>query len=232
VRQAFSFSPASSAWTTLLCGADDLVVCGVTRSLALWIGSRKRLILPSRRKPVNGIEQDRLRHRVCRPQWRRLRIGFEGRLVVLVCLVLILAILAVTALCGGGHSANHSAWRPLENAGQPGAGAPTLLELCGLPQVPGLDGTSFMPDLREPAKTRDTTVFAEYNLRNPRAKYMIRRGDYKYNYYVNDMAELCNLRDDPKEMRNLALESASAAKVAELKAQLFAWHKPQEKIVQ
>jgi Arylsulfatase A and related enzymes len=105
---------------------------------------------------------------------------------------------------------------------------PTLLELCGLPAVAGLDGASFAPDLREPAKTRDTTVFAEYNLRNPRAKYMIRRGGYKYNYYVNDMAELYNLRDDPKEMRNLALESASAAKVAEMKAQLFAWHKPQE----
>jgi choline-sulfatase len=109
---------------------------------------------------------------------------------------------------------------------------PTRLELCGLPQVPGLDGTSFMPDLREPAKTRDTTVFAEHNLGTAWAKYMIRRGDYKYNYYVKDIAELCNLRDDPKEMRNLALEFPSAAKVAEPKAQLFARHQPQGKIIQ
>src|SRR5438105_4717261 len=43
---------------------------------------------------------------------------------------------------------------------------PTLLELCSLPPVSGLDGTSLVPDLREPARTRDTTVFAEYNLRN------------------------------------------------------------------
>jgi choline-sulfatase len=71
-------------------------------------------------------------------------------------------------------------------------------------------------------------VFAEYNLRNPRAKYMIRRGDFKYNHYVNDMAELYNLREDPKEMRNLALEPASSAKVAQMKEQLFAWHKPEE----
>ena len=83
-------------------------------------------------------------------------------------------------------------------------------------------------DLREPGRTRDTTVFSEYNLRNPRAKYMIRRGDFKYNYYVNDMAELYNLREDPQEMRNLAPEAASAPKVEELKAQLFAWHKPEE----
>ena len=79
---------------------------------------------------------------------------------------------------------------------------------------------------RDAVTSTDVPVFAEYNLRNPRAKYMIRRGDYKYNYYVNDMAELYNLRDDPNEMRNLALEPASAAKVAEMKAQLFAWHKP------
>ena len=76
------------------------------------------------------------------------------------------------------------------------------------------------------------TVFAECNLGNPRAKYMIRRGDFKYNYYVNDMAELYNLREDPKEMRNLALEAASAPKAEEMKAQLFAWHKPEEVKVQ
>ena len=60
---------------------------------------------------------------------------------------------------------------------------------------------------------------------------MIRRSDFKYNYYVNDLAELYNLREDPEEMRNLALEAASAGKVAEMKAQLFAWHKPEEAIV-
>jgi choline-sulfatase len=103
---------------------------------------------------------------------------------------------------------------------------PMLLDLCGLPAASGLDGASFMTDLRDPAKTRDTTVFAEYNLRNPRAKSMIRRGDFKYSYYSGDMAELYNLREDPKEMRNLALEPASAGKVGEMRAQLFAWHKP------
>jgi choline-sulfatase len=105
---------------------------------------------------------------------------------------------------------------------------PTLLELCGLSAASGMDGASFAADLREPSQTRDTTVFSEYNLRTPRAKYMIRRGDYKYNYYVNDTPELYDLRKDPKEMRNLALEPASAAKVEEIKAQLFAWHKPEE----
>ena len=103
---------------------------------------------------------------------------------------------------------------------------PTLLELCGLPPASGLDGGSFTADLRDPAKNRDTTVFAEYNLRTPRAKSMIRRGDFKYSYYTGDMTELYNLREDPKEMRNLALEPAFAGKASEMKAQLFAWRKP------
>ncbi|HTM50427.1 MAG TPA: sulfatase-like hydrolase/transferase [Bryobacteraceae bacterium] len=103
---------------------------------------------------------------------------------------------------------------------------PTLLELCGLPVPAGLDGESFVADLREPGKPRQTTVFAEYALRSPRAKGMIREGDFKYCYYKNDIAELFNLKDDPREMKNLALDPKYAAKVAAMQARLFAWHKP------
>jgi choline-sulfatase len=102
----------------------------------------------------------------------------------------------------------------------------TLLELCGLPVPAGLDGSSFVADLRAPSRTRDTTVYAEYNLGNERAKYMIRRGDFKYNYYKSDMPELYNLRRDPKEMRNLANAPEHRSKVEEMKAQLFTWHRP------
>ncbi len=105
---------------------------------------------------------------------------------------------------------------------------PTLLELCGLPVPSGLDGDSLLADLRDPA-TRDTTVFSEFDLRNPGAKYMIRRGDYKLNYYVNDISELFNLKDDPKEMKNLALLPGHTDKVEELRSELFAWYAPPEK---
>ncbi len=81
---------------------------------------------------------------------------------------------------------------------------PTLAELCGLPAPSGLDGPSFARDFSEPRGSLDTPVFSEFALGTPRAKYMIRRGDYKYNYYVSDTPELYNLRDDPAEMRNLA----------------------------
>lgn len=105
----------------------------------------------------------------------------------------------------------------------------TLTELCGVPTPAGLDGTSLVPCLREPARTLDTQVFAEFNLRTPRAKYMLRRGVFKFNYYVNDIPELFNLREDPKEMRNLALLPEHKGKVEEMKAQLFAWRQPPEK---
>jgi choline-sulfatase len=106
---------------------------------------------------------------------------------------------------------------------------PTLLDLCGLPVPSGLDGGSMVADLRAPTRTRDTAVFSEFNLRNAAAKYMIRRGEYKLNYYVNDMSELFNLKEDPKEMKNLALLPQHKDKVEELKSQLFAWYRPPEK---
>lgn len=104
---------------------------------------------------------------------------------------------------------------------------PTIGELCGL-TLPKLDGPSLSPQLRNPATVFDQPVYAEYNLQNPRAKYMLRRGDYKYTFWANDMPELYNLRDDPDEMQNIALEPHYKSKLEELKAQLFAWYKPPE----
>ena len=100
----------------------------------------------------------------------------------------------------------------------------TLLELCGVTVPAGLDGESLVADLHEPGRTRDTTVYSEFNLNTPRAKYMVRRGDFKYCHYTNDTPELYNLRDDPQEMHNLASAVAHKPKVEEMRAQLFAWH--------
>lgn len=104
----------------------------------------------------------------------------------------------------------------------------TLTDACGVPTPSGLDGGSFLPSLREPGRTLDTSVFAEYNVGNPRAKYMIRRGDFKFNHYVKDTPELYNLRQDPGEIRNLAALPAFQDKVKEMREQLFTWHRPQK----
>jgi choline-sulfatase len=104
----------------------------------------------------------------------------------------------------------------------------TLAELCGVPVRTPVDEPSLVPQLRRPELPRNEPVFAEYNLGNPRAKYMIRDGDYKYSFWTHDIAELYNLRTDPEEMNNLALKSENSAIAARLKAKLFAWYKPPE----
>jgi choline-sulfatase len=105
---------------------------------------------------------------------------------------------------------------------------PTLSELCGAPPMGPVDGVSLVPDLRAPGRTRQTAVFSEYALRTPSAKYMLRRGDYKYTFWANDMPELYDLHADRREMNNLALQPQYQSKVEEMKAELFAWHKPNE----
>ncbi len=104
----------------------------------------------------------------------------------------------------------------------------TLCEQCKIEVPPGLDGDSLLPLLREPSAPRDTTVYSEFNLHTPNARYMMRRGDWKYCYYVSDIPELYNLRDDPEELRNMAGSAEYREKADELKAQLFAWHRPEE----
>jgi choline-sulfatase len=105
---------------------------------------------------------------------------------------------------------------------------PTFCELCDVTPVNPVDGASLAADLRAPGRTRETSVFAEYNLRNYRAKYMLRRGDFKYSFWANDIPELYNLRTDPKEMHNLAPLPEYQGKVEELKKELFAWYQPPE----
>src|SRR4051794_19977831 len=105
---------------------------------------------------------------------------------------------------------------------------PTLAELCGVPVQARLDGRSFVQQLRNPNTPNPDPVFAEYNLGNPHAKYMLRDGKYKYTFWTHDIAELYDLSADPNEMNNLALQPAHAETVDRLKAKLFAWYRPTE----
>ena len=104
----------------------------------------------------------------------------------------------------------------------------TLAELCDVPVSANVDESSFVAQLRDPRSQRNAPVFAEYNLRTPGAKYMIRDGDYKYTFWTHDIPELYDLRSDPDELRNLALDDSHKSTVEQLKSRLFAWHKPSE----
>jgi choline-sulfatase len=106
---------------------------------------------------------------------------------------------------------------------------PTLADLCGVAIPNHLDGRSLAGSIRNPAVQVERVVYSEYALQSPNAKYMIRIGDYKFCHYVNDTAELYDLRTDPDEMRNLASKPEFQGKVKELRNQLFAWYRPQER---
>jgi choline-sulfatase len=104
---------------------------------------------------------------------------------------------------------------------------PTLAELCNV-QAPPLDGKSLAPQLRNPDEPRRETVFSEFDLQTPRAKYMIRRGEWKFTLRVNDLAELYDLKRDSNEMENLAAAAEQQARGDALREELFAWYRPPE----
>jgi choline-sulfatase len=105
---------------------------------------------------------------------------------------------------------------------------PTLCELCGVTPPGKYDGASVVEMIRQPKLKKQTNVYAEFDLQTPNAKYMMRSGDYKYSFWVNDMPELYHMRDDPKEMQNLAILPEHKSRVADFHTQLLAWHRPAE----
>ena len=104
---------------------------------------------------------------------------------------------------------------------------PTLAELCGV-AIPQTDGPSLAPQLKDVSDVRDMPVFSEFNLKTPRAKYMLLRGGFKYTFRVNDMSELYDMKRDPGEMTNLALQPEHRDRAERMKHELFAWYTPPE----
>jgi choline-sulfatase len=103
----------------------------------------------------------------------------------------------------------------------------TLAELCHVPMDGPSDGKSFASLVRDPKSNFDYgPVFSEFSILNNNAKYMIRDGQLKYTYWVNDVPELYDLSADPDELHNLAGRPEYAGKVKELHEKLFAWYTP------
>lgn len=101
----------------------------------------------------------------------------------------------------------------------------TLTELAGVEQVVPNDGISLAPWIEAPRNRKEYgPVYAEYGMRSPQPKQMIRVGPWKYTNWANDIPELYNLESDPEELHNLAGETSCAAKETELRNQLLKWH--------
>ncbi len=101
--------------------------------------------------------------------------------------------------------------------------APTLLDLCGIPVPGNLDEPSLAPFLRDLSRKQNRPVYSEFSLGGDAEKYMVRRGDWKYSYYMGDTPELYNLREDPLEMNNLARSAVHRDLAGRFEKELLAW---------
>ena len=81
---------------------------------------------------------------------------------------------------------------------------PTLLEMCDLPVPESVEGLSLI------GPARREYIYGEHN-EDARATRMIHDGRYKLIYYpVGNRSQLFDLREDPRELRDLSAEPALA----------------------
>lgn len=100
---------------------------------------------------------------------------------------------------------------------------PTILQAAGVdpqPLMDGRPGRSLFETLADPDPQRP--VFSEYHAAGSNsAGYMLRKGRWKYHYYVRHRPELFDLQADPEELRDLAGDPAHAAVLREMHAALL-----------
>jgi choline-sulfatase len=105
---------------------------------------------------------------------------------------------------------------------------PSVLDCAGQPAEAGMPGRSLF-ELAATSDDRDRIVFSEYHAAaSPSASYMIRKGRFKFIYYVRFAPELFDLEADPAESENLAARPEYAATVRELEADLRRILDPEE----
>jgi choline-sulfatase len=88
---------------------------------------------------------------------------------------------------------------------------PTLVELCGLPPVEGLEGHSLMPQLKDAKAERKFPAITTHNHDN----HGIRSEKWRYIIYADGSEELYDMVKDPNEWTNLAGNPKYADVIAE-----------------
>lgn len=101
---------------------------------------------------------------------------------------------------------------------------PTILQGAGLdptPEMEGRPGRSLF-DLASSAPDPDRPIFSEYHAAGSNsAGYMLRKGRWKYHYYVRHRPELFDLEADPQELHDLGADSTHSNVVRNMHAALL-----------
>jgi choline-sulfatase len=105
---------------------------------------------------------------------------------------------------------------------------PTLLDVAGIETPSGLPGAS-LAHLQPDAGHADRVVFSEYHAQGMlQGAFMIKRGDWKYNYYVGHQPQLFDLSADPGEFHDLAADPRCATVRAALHRELLSITNPEQ----
>ena len=95
---------------------------------------------------------------------------------------------------------------------------PTLVDLCGLPMVAGLDGVSLRPVLQDPGRSVKDAAASMLKVgpaRSGQVGQSVRTARYRYTLWPDGVEELFDYSTDPGEIVNLApAASADATRLA------------------
>lgn len=109
---------------------------------------------------------------------------------------------------------------------------PTLVELCGLPQPEGLQGTSLVPLLNDPKAEWSRPAYTVWSEDGRTLRGVaVRTERWRYAEYEDGSALLLDMENDPGESKNVAADPKNAdvcAKLARLVKAYRAEYKPAE----
>ncbi len=93
---------------------------------------------------------------------------------------------------------------------------PTLIDVCHLPEKPGIAGQSLVPLLKNPALETGRGVITAFDPGN----HALSTRDWRYLRYSSGEEELYDIQADPHEWSNLAAASEHRATLEEMRAKL------------
>jgi len=99
---------------------------------------------------------------------------------------------------------------------------PTVLDMAGLEPEPDRPGKSWLQMVKgELPATTDDFSFSEFHGNMITTDwYMLMKGDYKYIYYVDERPSLFNVKEDPRELNDLACDPQYALMLREFEVLL------------